>query len=147
MFVAAIPVSISLGTLIIELLIFLATVWLMERLVFAPIRQAWAERDRAIQEGLAASTDSRDFAEEARAEVQRILREARQQAQGEIDRATAEGSRTRDQLVAEATQEFRRLLEQARVQIGQETERAREALYGRIVDIALIAATRVSGQT
>src|SRR5437588_430014 len=94
----SIPVSISLSTLIIELLIFLGTVWFMERFVFTPIRAAWAERERRIAEGLNASSQSRDEVEQARAEVRRILGEARQQAQQQVDAAVAEGARIREDL-------------------------------------------------
>ena len=140
------PVSISVPTLLIEFVIFVATVVLMERLVFDPIRGAWRERDRRVQEGLAASGQSREEAEHARAEVQRILADARREAQSQIDRAVAEGGTTRDQLVAQATEEFRRLLDEARQQIAVERERTADALRGRIVDVALLAASHVTGK-
>jgi F-type H+-transporting ATPase subunit b len=142
----SIPVSISLSTLVVELLIFLGTVWFMELLVFRPIRTAWAERDRQIQEGLNASTQSRDEVEQARAEVQRLLTDARQQAQQQIDDAVASGGRVRDELVARATEEFRRQLDAARQQIQSEREQTAATLQTRIVDIALLAASRVTGQ-
>jgi F-type H+-transporting ATPase subunit b len=145
--VLAIPVAISVPTLVVELAIFLLTVWLMESLVFNPIRNAWTERDRRIQEGLAASNESRTEAEQARKVVQEILADARRRAQGEIDQATAEGGRERDQLVAQATEEFRRLLDNARQEIAAERDRSAGALSDHIVDIALLAATRVTGQT
>jgi F-type H+-transporting ATPase subunit b len=141
------PVSISLGTLIIELVIFLGTIWLMEVLVFNPIRAAWAERNRQIQEGLSASTESREEVERAREEVQRILAEARRQAQQDIDAATAAGGQERDRLVAQAGEEFRRLLDDARTEIGGQRERSAAELRSRIVDMALLAATRVTGQS
>jgi F-type H+-transporting ATPase subunit b len=141
------PVQISIPTIVAELVIFLMTLWLMERLVFEPVRRAWAERDRAVQEGLQASGQSRDEAEHARAEVERVLRDARFRAQQQIDQATAAGGRERDRLVAQATEEFRRLVDEAREQINAERERAAESLRGRIVDLALLAATRVTGQT
>lgn len=141
------PVSISLGTLIVELVIFLLTVWLMETLVFNPIRRAWAERDRKIQEGLSASGESRDEAERAREEVQEILADARRQAQAELDEGTAAGERLRGELVAQATEEFRRLVDQARNQIAAERERSANALQSRIVDFALMAAAKVTGES
>jgi F-type H+-transporting ATPase subunit b len=143
----SIPVSISLSTLIVELLIFLGTVWFMEILVFQPIRAAWAERDRRIQEGLNASTQSREEVEQARAEVQRLLSEARHQAQQQIDGAVAAGARMRDELVARATEEFRKQRDAARGQIEAEREGAAASLQGRIVDMALLAASRVTGQS
>ena len=141
------PVSISIPTLVVELVIFLLMVAAMERLVFTPIRHAWAERDRMIQEGLAASGESRDAAERGRVEVQRVLADARRRAQGEIDQATAAGGRERDQLVAQATEEFRRLVEEARQQIAVERQRSASSLQSRVVDLALLAASRVTNQS
>lgn len=140
------PVSISVPTLLIELVIFLAMVYAMETLVFNPVRAKWAERDRLIEEGLNASSGSRDEAAEAREEVRRILGEARRTAQGEIDAATGEGNRARDELIAQATAEFRRLVDEARQEITAEREQSAAALGDRIVDIALQAAGVVTGQ-
>jgi F-type H+-transporting ATPase subunit b len=145
--VLAIPVIPSIPTLIVELAIFLAMIWVMETFVFAPIRAAWAERNRKIQEGLAASNESRSELEEAREDVQRILGEARSQAQSEIDAAVARAGRIRDQLVEQATEEFRRLVEAAQAEIAVERERAADGLRARIVDMALLAASRVTGQS
>lgn len=141
------PVSISIPTLVVELIIFLAMVWLMETLVFTPIRNKWAERDRLIQEGLASSNEGRDEAEHARLEVQRILSESRQTSQRLIDESTSAGNRERDDLTARATAEFRRLVEEARSGIKDEQQRAAAALQGRVVDLALLAASNVTGET
>jgi F-type H+-transporting ATPase subunit b len=141
------PVSISVPTLVIELAIFLAMVWAMQTLVFGPIRAKWAERDRLIAEGLAASTEGRDDVEEARQEVQRLLGEARRAAQSEIDEATAAGGRAREQLVAQATEEFRRQVDEARAAIRRERDRSASELRNKIVDIALQAASAVTGQS
>jgi F-type H+-transporting ATPase subunit b len=143
----SVPVSISVSTLVIELLIFLLMVYLMERLVFNPIRDAWAERDRRIQEGLAAATISREEAEEGRDEVRRILADARLQAQQAIDAATARGDQIRDELVAQATAEFRKLVEAAQGDISAQRERTAEELQARIIDLSLLAASHVTGQS
>jgi F-type H+-transporting ATPase subunit b len=141
------PVAISVPTLVAELVIFLLALFMMERFVFDPIRGAWAERDRRIQEGLASSTDSRQEAEQAREAVQQILNEARRRAQAEIDQATAAGGKARDQMVAQATEEFHRMVDEARGQIAAERERTAAQLRNDIVDIALLAASRVTGQS
>jgi F-type H+-transporting ATPase subunit b len=141
------PVSISVPTLVIELVIFLATVWLMETLVFEPIRRARAERERAIQEGLAASSDSQEEARKGAEEVQEVYADARRQAQQEVDAATQRGNKVREELVAQATAEFRRLLDAARGDIAADRERTAADLRRRIVDISLLAASKVTGQT
>lgn len=141
------PVGISIPTLIIEVIIFVGMVFLMEAWVFNPIRRAWAERDRSIQEGLAASNESREEAARAREEVQRILAEGRREAQKQLDAASAAGRKTREELIARATELFRQLVDEARQQIEAERERSASALQQRIVDMALLAASRVTGQT
>jgi F-type H+-transporting ATPase subunit b len=141
------PVSISLPTLVVELVIFVVTVFMMERLVFDPIRRAWAERDRHIQEGLQASSGSHEEVQRAREEVQRILLEARREAQGHIDRATADGNHVRDEQVASATEEYRRMVDEARGRIATTRDQTAAGLQQRVVDLALLAASRVTGQT
>lgn len=145
-FVAANPISISLSTLVLEVVIFLVMVWLMERLVFNPIRTAWRERNQAIEAGLVASTATRDESEEARREVRRILSEARRDSQKSLDEARAEGELLRAQRVEEATAEFQRLVAEARVQIQAEHARAGAQLKHLVIDLALEAATKVVGQ-
>lgn len=141
------PVSISIPTLIVELVIFVLMVLVMEQMVFTPIREKWAERDRLIQEGLASSSEGRDEAEQARLEVQRILGEARRTAQQSIDEVTVAGSRERDDLTARATEEFRRLVDEARATIQADQREAAATLQGRVVDLALLAASHVTGQS
>jgi F-type H+-transporting ATPase subunit b len=141
------PISVSIFTLIVELFLFLLMVYLMERLVFSPIRKAWRERDAAIQAGLQASTDTRAEAEKARDEVRRILTDARLEAQSTIDAITAEGQRYRAQQVEQAQAEFNRLVQEARDQIEAERAQAASTMKDLIVDLALEAASKVTGRT
>jgi F-type H+-transporting ATPase subunit b len=141
------PVSISIPTLVVELVIFLATVWLMQTLVFEPIRIAREEREKAIQEGLAASSNSQEEAQRGAEQVREVFAEARRRAQSEIDAAAARGNTLREELVAQATEEFRRLLDAARAEIAQEREQSAARLRDRIVEISVLAATKVTGQT
>lgn len=141
------PVSISVPTLVIELAIFLLMVFILERWVFTPIRNAWAERDRLIQEGLQATGTGREEIERARDEVRQILGDARRQAQHDIDQATGQADALREQLVGQATAEFRRLVDAARGEIAAERERTAAALRDRVVDLALLAASQVTGQS
>jgi F-type H+-transporting ATPase subunit b len=141
------PVSISIPTLVVELVIFLATVWLMQTLVFEPIRVAWEQREKAIQEGLAASSNSQEEAQRGAEQVREVFAEARRRSQAEIDAAAARGNTIREELIAQATEEFRRLLDAARAEIAEERERTAASLRDRIVEIAVLAATKVTGQS
>jgi F-type H+-transporting ATPase subunit b len=141
------PVSISIPTLVVELLIFLFTVQVMQTLVFEPIRKAREERERSIQEGLAASNTSQEEAQRGAEQVQQVYADARRRAQAEVDGATAAGNRAREELVARAQEEFRRLLDAAREDIAREREQAAGSLRSRIVELSMLAATQATGQT
>lgn len=143
--IAATPVSVSVPTLVIEALIFLAMVFFMEKLVFAPIRRAWRGREESIQAGLLASGETRNEAQGAREEVRSILTAARREAQRAIDEVTAEGNRLRGTRIEEATAEFQRLLDEARSQIRNERAQAAQQMRNLVVDLALEAAARVTG--
>lgn len=146
-FVAATPVSISIPTMLIMVVILAGMVWLMEKLLFTPVRTAWREREQSIQSGIEASTSVRDEAAEAQEEVRRILADARRQAQQSIDEVTAEGSRLRDERVTEATAEFQRLVEEARQEIDAARAQAAAQLHDLVIDLALEAAAKVTGRS
>lgn len=144
---AANPIAISVPTLLIEVVIFLGMVFLLDRLVFDPIRKAWRERDALVQAGLQASTDTRLEAEEAHAEVRRILGDARRQAQKTFDEVSAEADRLRTEQLEQALAEFHRLVEEARVSIQAEQALAGEQMRNMVIDLALEAASRVTGRS
>jgi F-type H+-transporting ATPase subunit b len=146
-FVASSPISFSVPTLVVELLIFLGMVWLMERFVFSPVRAAWREREERIQAGIEASTATRDEAIEAREEVRRILSEARREAQRSIDSVTKEGEELRTKQIEEATTEFQRLVNQARIEIQAEQAKASAQLRDQVIDLALEAASKIGGRS
>jgi len=145
--VAATPVSISVPTLVIAALVMIGMVWLMEVLVFGPIRTAWREREARIHEGMAAVVSQRDEAVEAREEVRRLLGEARREAQHSMDEITAEGEQMRAKQIEEATAEFQRLVGEARVQIQAEQVKAGAQLRDLVVDLALEAAAKIAGRS
>lgn len=144
--VLATPVSISIPTLLIEALVLIGMVFLMERLVFGPIRSAWRERDERIQAGLEATSETRDEAQEAHEEVRNILATARRRAQETLDEVTSEGEQARVRAVDEATAEFQRLVNEARVQIQAEQAQAAAQMRNLVIDLALEAASKVSGR-
>lgn len=146
-FVGATPVSISVPTMVIEAVILIGMVWLMEVLVFSPIRKAWREREQSVQSGLEASVAVREEAADVHEEVRRILSEARRQSQRSIDEVTTEGERLRAERIAEATAEFQRLLNEARVEIQAEQAQAAAQLRNQVIDLALQAAAKVTGRS
>jgi F-type H+-transporting ATPase subunit b len=118
-------------------------VWFCMKFIWPPILNALEERQKQIEEGLAAADKSQEALEAARAEAESIVGEARQQATGILDQAHARAN----EIVAEGkdagVKERERQLAAAKAEIEQETNKAREELRGQVSAIAVASAEKI----
>ena len=118
-------------------------VWFCMKLIWTPILNALEERQKQIEEGLAAADKSQEALEAAQAEAESIVNDARQQATGILDQAHARAN----EIVAEGkdagVKERERLLAAAKAEIEQETSKAREELRGQVSAIAVASAEKI----
>ena len=118
-------------------------VWFCMKFIWPPILEALEERQKQIEEGLAAADTSQEALEEAEAKADEIIAEARQQATGILDQAHARAN----EIVAEGkdagVKERERQLAAAKAEIEQETNKAREELRGQVSAIALASAEKI----
>ena len=118
-------------------------VWFCMKFIWPPILNALEERQKQIEEGLAAADKSQEALEAAQAEAESIVAEARQQATGILDQAHARAN----EIVAEGkdagVKERERQLAAAKAEIEQETSKAREELRGQVSAIAVASAEKI----
>ena len=118
-------------------------VWFCMKFIWPPILNALEERQKQIEEGLAAADKSQEALEAAQAEAETIVTEARQQATGILDQAHARAN----EIVAEGkdagVKERERQLAAAKAEIEQETNKAREELRGQVSAIAVASAEKI----
>ena len=118
-------------------------VWFCMKFIWPPILNALEERQKQIEEGLAAADKSQEALEAAQAEAETIVNEARQQATGILDQAHARAN----EIVAEGkdagVKERERQLAAAKAEIEQETSKAREELRGQVSAIAVASAEKI----
>jgi F-type H+-transporting ATPase subunit b len=118
-------------------------VWFCMKFIWPPILNALEERQRQIEEGLAAADRSQEALEAAEAKAQEIISEARQQATGILDQAHARAG----EIVAEGkdagVKERERQLAAAKAEIEQEANKAREELRGQVSAIAIASAEKI----
>ena len=118
-------------------------VWFCMKFIWPPILNALEERQKQIEEGLAAADKSQEALEVAQAEAETIVAEARQQATGILDQAHARAN----EIVAEGkdagVKERERQLAAAKAEIEQETNKAREELRGQVSAIAVASAEKI----
>ncbi|MCG8371142.1 MAG: F0F1 ATP synthase subunit B [Proteobacteria bacterium] len=131
------------ATIIGQTIAMIVFVWLCAWLVWPKIINALEERQKKIEEGLAAADRSQEKLAEAEAEAGEIVADARQQATGILDQAHARAN----EIVAEGKEagvrERERQLAAARAELEQETNKAREELRGQVSAIAIASAEKI----
>jgi F-type H+-transporting ATPase subunit b len=130
-------------TLIGQSIAMLVFVWFCMKFIWPPILAALEERQKQIEEGLAAADKSQEALEAAEAKAQEIISEARQQATGILDQAHSRAN----EIIAEGkdsgVKERERQLAAAKAEIEQETNKAREELRGQVSAIAIASAEKI----
>ena len=131
------------ATLFGQTIAMVVFVWFCMKYIWPPILNALEERQKAIEEGLAAADKSQEALVAAEAQADEIISEARQQATGILDQAHARAN----EIVAEGKEsgvkERERQLAAAQAEIEQETNKAREELRGQVSAIAIASAEKI----
>ena len=135
--------SLSLYTLIGQILTFAVLVWFVKRFLWEPLTQMMEDRKARIADGLAAAEKGQHEQELARQRATEILQEAKQQASEVIARAEKRAGEIVEEGKSDARSEGERLLTAARSEIEQEAHRAREVLRSQVASIAITGAEKV----
>jgi F-type H+-transporting ATPase subunit b len=135
-------VSIN-GTLIIQIIVFLALVWFTMRFVWPPIATALDERARKIAEGLSAADRAKADLAQANQRVEEQLAAARD----DVARRLADAERLAQSMIEEAkgraAEEGAKIVAAARAEAEQEAMKAREALRDDVAALAVKGAEQI----
>jgi F-type H+-transporting ATPase subunit b len=123
---------------------FLITLFVLKRYAFGPIQTMIDERRERIRRSL-------EEADNARAEARRLLEEHRKLisgAQTDAEEILSEARRVAEsnerRMREELETDRQRRLEETRKQIDAETRRALEAIRAEVVDLSMLAASKVT---
>ncbi len=130
-------------TLIGQSIAMIVFVWFCMKFIWPPILEALEERQKQIEEGLAAADKGQESLVRAAAEADEIVNEARKQATGILDQAHARANEIVSDGKAGGVKERERQLEAAKAEIEQEANRAREELRGQVSAIAIASAEKI----
>jgi F-type H+-transporting ATPase subunit b len=134
-------------TLIVQIVMFLILLYLLNRWLFRPLGRLAAERTRRIEQGLAAAEQSRLQAEETRRQMQQDLAQARADAQEILRQAGRTADTMREKLASDARAEADAIIQRAQAEIERERQAAIADLRRTAGELAILAATRVVGQS
>jgi F-type H+-transporting ATPase subunit b len=137
-------VSPELGLMIWTLLLFGATLLILNKLVFPRISEALDKRSKAIAESIESAERTKREADELLEEYRARLREAREQSEDIVVRARKAADSLADQAKADASKQREELLAAARRDIEAETRRALDEIRKEVADLTVIATEKVT---
>jgi F-type H+-transporting ATPase subunit b len=135
------------GTLIGEVIAFIAMVLILARYVYPPIIRIATERENKIAAGVKAAEESEKRLAEVQEQVARTLAEARDQGREVIGRAHRDATGEAEEVRAKARADAEALLQRARAEIGGERDRAIQELRAEVADLVVEATSRLLGET
>jgi len=134
-------------TLLIADIAFFLLLFFTARYLYRPITQALEARTKRIAEGLRAAEEAKRDREAAEKEYQLRMEHARREGQALLDRIAKQGEDLRKELEAKAREQAEGLIARARAEIQQEREKAVEDLREQVADLAVMAASRIIGES
>lgn len=130
-------------TLFGQIVVFALLIWFVNRFLWAPLTLVMEQRKKRIADGLAAAERGRHEQALAEQRAAETLKESKEKAAGII----AQAQKRAGEIIAEsqdtARVEGERLIAAANAEIEREVHRAREALRGKVVALAVAGAGKV----
>ena len=130
-------------TLIAQLVAFAVFVWFTMKFVWPPLVKAMDERKAKIADGLAAGERGKHEQELAQERAKKVLHEAKAQAAEIKANAEKQAAMIVEDAKGKAQEEGARQLAAAQAEIEQEANKAREALRGKVAELALAGAEKI----
>ena len=131
------------ATLFIQILCFIAFIWVTMRFIWPPMIKAMEERRTKIADGLAAAEQGQKDLELAQYKSQEMLTEAKTHAAQIVEHANQRAHRIVEEAKTAAREEGERLLKMARNEIDQEYNSAKEKLIKNVSEIAVAGAEKI----
>ena len=125
---------------------FLVILFLLRRYLWGPILTVLANRAEKIREGLAMAEAAKAEREQLKAEVERLLADARRDAQAIAERTTQAAEAAAADIRAQAKAEADRIRERGREDAKQLHDQALAQLRSELAGMVILAASRVLGR-
>ena len=134
------------ATLIIQMVVFIVTVWIAMKYVWPMLQGPMDERAKKIATGLAAAEKGQQDAAQAEARAESVVREARERANQILDAASKRSNEIVEAAKQAAQSEGDRLIASAKQQIELEAAKAREELRKQVAELTVRSAAKVLGR-
>ena len=130
-------------TLIVQLCATGALFWGMKKLLWKPMQDYLAKRAEVADAALKEAHDANSIARANQIKSDVLLTQAANEANQIIENGKLEGKRLKEHLLAEAKNEADNKLTSALREIAQQKTQMRDEIESEIVDVALLAASKL----
>ena len=137
-------VSPNVGLMIWTLVVFLISMYILNKLAWPRIAAALDKRQQAIEESIDIAERTRTEADRLLEEYRERLAEARQQADDIVLRARKTAENNEAEALAEARRKREEMMEQTRRDIEAETRRAIQEIRAEVADLTVLATEKVA---
>ncbi len=131
---------------LVSIVQFLILFYLARRFLWGPIQETLAKRAARIREGLEAAEAAKREREQMRAEVERLLAEARAEAAAIAERTTQAAEAAAAQIHEQAKADADRTRERGRADADQLHDQVLAQLRGEVASMVVLAASRILGK-
>jgi F-type H+-transporting ATPase subunit b len=131
---------------LVSIVNFLVILFLLRRYLWGPILTVLANRAEKIREGLAMAEAAKAERERMKAEVERLLADARRDAQAIAERMTKAAEAAAADIRTQAKTEADRIRERGREEAKQLHDQALAQLRSELAGMVVLAASRVLGR-
>lgn len=133
-------------TLIIQMINFLILLFVLNLILFRPIRKIIKERNQIVEDfnnDIASLTDS---AEESLGQFEQKIQEARKEGLIRVQGMKDEGEETEAELIAATTQEVQAKIEEARNKVASDIQEARTQLQTQVQAFSVAMTEKILGR-
>ncbi len=131
---------------LVSIVNFLVILFLLRRYLWGPILGVLANRAEKIREGLAMAEAAKAERDRMKAEVEKLLADARREAQAIAERMTKAAEAAAADIRTQAKAEADRIRERGREDAKQLHDQALAQLRSELADMVVLAASRVLGR-
>jgi F-type H+-transporting ATPase subunit b len=137
-------IQVTPGLMIWTIVCFLVTLFVLKRFAFGPIQKTIDERRERIRQSLDEADNAREEARKLLEEHRKLISGAQTDAEEILSEARRVAEANERRMREELEADRQRRLEETRKQIDAETRRALEAIRAEVVDLSLLAASKVT---
>lgn len=130
-------------TLIGQMVAFILLIWFVNRVVWGPVSQMLADRQKRISDGLAAADKGKHELELAEKRATDVIKDAKSQASDILAQAQKRAGEIVEEAKVTARVEGERIVTSAKAEIDREVNQAKEQLRGQVAAIALQGTEKV----